>query len=188
MKSNERNYIKRLKRRHEDALDYIVDQYLSLAKGTILKILGQFNDSGFIEECINDVFLSVWNNADKFNGETEDFKKWIFAISKYKAIDYYRTKIRHKKAEVLLETIESLDDISAENELIILENKNETMRLIDALEPMDRKIFVLKFLLGYKAAEIAAKLNITKAAVDNRIYRGKLKLRKRSSGSNLEVI
>lgn len=177
MRSNERNYIQRLKRSHEDALDYIVDQYLSLAKGTIRKVLGQFNDPGLIEECINDVFLSVWNNVDKFKGETEDFKKWIFAISKYKAIDYYRVKI--KEAEVVLESIEILGETSAEEELITLENRNEVMRLIDDLKPMDKKIFVLKFLLGYKSTEIAGKLNITKAAVDNRIYRRKRKLKER---------
>lgn len=186
MKLNKTNYIERLKKGDENALDYVVDQYLSLVKGTIRKILGQFNDQGLIEECINDVFLSLWNNVDKFKGETEDFKKWIFAISKYKAIDYYRTRV--KETEVVLETVEILDETSAEDELLILENKNEIMRLIDDLDPMDKKIFVLKFLLGYKATEIAAKLNITKAAVDNRIYRGKRKLKKRLLGTNLEVV
>lgn len=186
MKLNETNYIKKLKNGDEKALDYIVDQYLPLVKGTVRKILMQFNDSGLIEECINDVFLSVWNNADKFKGKTEDFKKWIFAISKFKAIDYYRTKI--KGTEVVLDTIEILGDTSAEDELVILENKNEMMRLINDLAPVDRKIFVLKFILGYKSTEIAEKLNITKAAVDNRIYREKPKLRKKFIKSNLEVI
>lgn len=186
MKLNETNYIQRLKKGDENALDYVVDKHLSLVKGAICKILGQFNDSGFIEECINDVFLSVWNNTHKFKGESEDFKKWIFAISKFKAIDYYRTKL--KKAEVVLETIEILGETSAEDELIILENKNELMKLIDNLEPIDREIFVLKFLLGYKSAEIAAKLNLTKAAVDNRIYREKRKLKEKLISSNLEVV
>ncbi|APM37734.1 sigma factor [Clostridium kluyveri] len=122
MRSNEENYIERLKRGNEDALDYVVDQYLSLVKGTICKVLGQFSDTGLIEECINDVFLSVWNNACKFKGEAEDFKKWIFAISKYKAIDCYRTKL--KKAEVVLETIDSLDGASVEDELMISIRKN----------------------------------------------------------------
>ncbi|OAA91028.1 sigma-70 family RNA polymerase sigma factor [Clostridium coskatii] len=186
MKINETNYIEKLKKGDEKALDYIVDQHLPLVKGTVRKILMQFNDSGLIEECINDVFLSVWNNADKFKGKVEDFKKWIFAISKFKAIDYYRTKI--KGAEVVLDTIEILGETSAEDELVILENKNEIMRLIDDLEPVDRKIFVLRFILGYKSTEIAEKLNITKAAVDNRIYREKRKLRKKLIKSNLEVV
>lgn len=77
MKLNETNYIQKLKNGDKKALDYIVDQYLPLVKGTVRKILMQFNDSGLIEECINDVFLSVWNNADKFKGKTEDFKKSI---------------------------------------------------------------------------------------------------------------
>lgn len=186
MKLNETNYIQRLRKGDENALDYIVDQYLPLVKGTVRKVLRQFNDSGLIEECINDIFLSIWNNADKFKGKTEDFKKWIFTISKFKAIDYYRSKI--KGAKVVLETIEILGDTSAEDEIVILENKNEIMRLLDNLEPMDRKIFVLKFILGYKSTEIATKLNITKSAVDNRIYREKRKLKKKLTKSNLEVI
>ncbi|MRS07664.1 RNA polymerase subunit sigma-70, partial [Bacillus anthracis] len=33
MKSNEKDYIKRLKRQNEDALEFVVDTYLPLIKG-----------------------------------------------------------------------------------------------------------------------------------------------------------
>jgi RNA polymerase sigma-70 factor, ECF subfamily len=186
MKSNEKNYIKRLKAGHEDALDYIIDNYLPLVKGTIYKVLGQFKDEGFIEECINDVFLSVWNNAKKFQGDTENFKQWLFAISKSKAIDFYRKKI--KTAEMILDAIEISDESSIEDEIIIRESENELLHLINGLEPMDREIFILKFFLGYKSHEIALKLNTTKASVDNRIYRGKKKLKEKVLSLKLEVI
>lgn len=186
MKSNERNYIERLRKRQEDALEYIVDKYIPLVRGTICKVLGQFQDNGLIEECTNDVFLSIWNNIDKFKGETKDFSKWIFAVSKFKAIDYYRTRV--KEPEAALENIDIAEEGSAEDELINFENKTEVLRLLNDLEPMDRDIFVLKYLLGYKSSEIAARLDITKASVDNRIYRGKRKLKVTLLGSNLEVI
>jgi RNA polymerase sigma-70 factor, ECF subfamily len=186
MKSNEKNYIKRLKAGHEDALDYIIDNYLPLVKGTICKVLGQFKDVGFIEECINDVFLSVWSNARKFQGDTTNFKQWIFAIAKFKAIDFYRKKV--KTAEMILDAIEISSESSVEDEIIIKESENELLQLINGLEPMDREVFILKFFLGYKSQEIALKLNTTKASIDNRIYRGKKKLKEKVLSLKLEVI
>lgn len=186
MKSDEKNFIKRLKNGHEDALDYIIDNYLPLVKGTVYKVLGQFKDEGFMEECINDVFLSVWNNSGKFQGDTTNFKQWIFAISKFKAIDFYRKKI--KTAEMILDAIEIAGEGSLEDELIIKENEKEILQLINDLEPFDRDIFILKFYLGYKSDEIAQKLNTTKASVDNRIYRGKKKLKEKVLNLKLEVV
>jgi len=186
MKSNENNYILRLKKGKEDALEYIVDNYVSLVKGTIYKVIGQFSDEGLVEECINDVFLSIWNNADKFQGDSTDFKKWIYSISKFKAIDYYRNKIR--KADTLLNTIEITDRNSAEDIFITMENKGEIIKMINSLETVDRNVFLLKFFLGYKSEEIGVKLNITKASVDNRIYRGKRKLKEKALNLKLEVV
>lgn len=71
MKCNENNYIKRLKKRKEDSLEFIVDKYLPLVKGLSYKILSPLQNEGIIEECINDIFLSVWNNSEKFTGENE---------------------------------------------------------------------------------------------------------------------
>jgi RNA polymerase sigma-70 factor (ECF subfamily) len=186
MKSDEKNYIKRLKAGHEDALDYIIDNYLPLVKGAVYKVLGVFKDEGLLEECINDVFLSVWNNAGKFQGDNTNFKQWIFAVSKFRAIDFYRKKI--KNAEMILDAIEISSEKSIEDEIVTKENEKEILKLINELEPMDREIFILKFFLGYKAEEIAIKLNVTKASIDNRIYRGKKKLKEKVLNLKLEVV
>ena len=116
MKCNETNYIQRLKNHKEDALEYVVDKYIPLVKGTTYKVLAPLKNEWIIEECINDVFLSVWNNSDKFNGNNDDFKKWIFKIAKFKAIDYYRKEIKHlnKNIKVLCDEkwfIEALENI-----------------------------------------------------------------------------
>ncbi len=38
------------------------------------KILSDINKDA-IEECVNDVFLAIWQNAKQFEGQPEDFKK-----------------------------------------------------------------------------------------------------------------
>lgn len=183
MKTNETNFIKRLHLHKEDALEYIVDKYLPLIKGVTYKILSPLKNNGVIEECINDIFLSVWEHSNKFNGDSNDFKKWICAIAKFKSIDYYR--IASKRIEITSIELDFKSDKSIEDELIVLEKRTELINLINQLEPLEREIFIMKFFLGLKSEEISLKLGITKASIDNRIYRGKKKLKNKAM--NLKI-
>jgi len=185
MKSNEENYIRRLKNKKEDALEFIVDKYLALVKSAVYKVLLPLKRDGIIEECINDVFFSVWNHSNKFKGEEVDFKKWIYKIAKFRAIDYYRKEI--KNTEVSLEQSIS-GDKSVEEEIISTEEIEELIVLINSLEPIDRDIFVMKFFLDVKSDDIAIKLGMSRAAIDNRIYRGKKKLNRKVNSLKLEVL
>lgn len=61
MSCTEKNYISRLKNGKENALELIVDKYLGLVKSAVYKVLSPLERDGIIDECVNDVFLSVWN-------------------------------------------------------------------------------------------------------------------------------
>ena len=177
MKSTDRNFIKRLQHQEEDALEFVVDTYLPIIKGITYKVLIPLKNEGVIEECINDIFLSIWNNSKKFNGDSTDFRKWISAIAKFKAIDYYRKA--SKEMEFSSDYMDLNADLSAEDELIMMEDRTELIQLINQLEPVEREIFIMKFFLGLKTEEISRKLGLTKASIDNRVYRGKKKLTKK---------
>ncbi|WP_078382222.1 sigma-70 family RNA polymerase sigma factor [Sutcliffiella halmapala] len=175
MKLDDKNFILQLQRQQEEALEYIVDQYMPLIKGVTYKVLSSVHNKGLMEECINDIFLSIWNNSTKFKGEdANDFKKWICAIAKFKAIDYYRKA--SKSTEFSSENMELNEEKSAEDELILMENRDELIKLLNKLDPVDREIFLMKFLLGLNTEEISLKLGLTKASIANRIHRGKKKL------------
>lgn len=73
-KTNSSNFIKRLRNGKEDALEWTYDSYAPFVKSIVFSILHKFNDSGVIEECINDVFVSVWNNICKFNGDEKSLE------------------------------------------------------------------------------------------------------------------
>jgi RNA polymerase sigma-70 factor, ECF subfamily len=183
MKSNDQNFINRLQRQKEDALEFVVDTYLPLIKGITYKVLSPLENDGVIEECINDIFLSIWNNSKKFQGDSVDFKKWLCAIAKFKAIDYYRKA--SKKVEFSSNYMNLNPEKSVEDELIMIEDKAELIKLINLLEPVDREIFIMKFFLGLKTDDISKKLGLTRSAIDNRIYRGKKKLNHKVTNFNL---
>ena len=187
MRCTEKNYIIRLKKGKEDALEFIVDKYLGIVKSAVYKVLSPLKRDGIIDECVNDVFLSVWNNSNKFNGEELDFKKWIYKIAKFKAIDYYRKEI--KNLEVSIEEDKEISTNKlVEEEIINAEDRIELIELINTLEPLDRDIFTMKFFLGAKSDDIAEKFGLSRAAIDNRIYRAKKKLSKEATRVKLEVV
>ncbi|MDQ0233489.1 sigma-70 family RNA polymerase sigma factor [Metabacillus malikii] len=169
-------YIKRLKKQKEDGLEAIVDTYMPFVKAIAENILSGKNRSA-LDECVNDVFLSVWQNANKFTGDGQDFKKWIGMITKSKAIDLYRQLEKQQARQQDDRALEKLSgDQDIQTKLILAEQKNELLFEISKLDELDREIMIMKYFLELSNLEIAESLELTKAAVDNRLYRGKKKL------------
>lgn len=171
MKTTNTNFIRRLQSGKEDALDYIVDEYLPLIKSVVQQVLRPLQQEELIDECVNDAFLAIWQNANKFrDNDANSFKNWICAVAKFKAIDYYRREV--KNAEIASDILEIPVDASIE-----VNTQEEVEALLRQLDPTDRTIFIMRYLLGFNSTEIAEKLEMSKSAIDNRIYRGKKKLR-----------
>lgn len=101
MKINDDNVVSELQKKIPKALDFIVGIYGGLIKSIVQKTLFNFEDSGNVDECINDVFLGIWNNIDKFHKDNK-LKSWIAAIAKYKAIDYQRKLLKELNNDLIL--------------------------------------------------------------------------------------
>ncbi|MCB8818857.1 sigma-70 family RNA polymerase sigma factor [Desulfosporosinus shakirovi] len=149
MKTDLTNYIGRLKNQKEEALEFVMDEYFPLVKGIVTQILLPLAKRELAEECISDVFLSVWHNAQKFKGESEvDFRKWLCAIAKYRAIDFYRRE--KKRLEIPSSGKESMDmfppEESAEEHVLVKESIREMEKLLNLFSPVVGDIF--RFLNG----------------------------------------
>ncbi|MEK4229625.1 sigma-70 family RNA polymerase sigma factor [Solibacillus sp. FSL H8-0538] len=177
--ANEMNFIKRLKKQNEDALEYVIEEYMPLVKAIALKVLQPMGQASAVDDCINEVFLDVWKHAQTFQGDAVDFKKWIAMVAKYKAIDHYRIYDKRASREQTIDTEPLFQTVrDTQDTVLAREQRNELLFEVAQLDELDRDIFMMKYYLDMKNAEIAETLAITKAAVDNRLYRGKQKLAK----------
>ncbi|MCA1054348.1 sigma-70 family RNA polymerase sigma factor [Rossellomorea aquimaris] len=187
MKSSSTHFIVRLKKQKEDALEFIIDEYMPLVKTIAVKVLHGMRQPD-IDECVNDVFLTVWQNAHQFHGERQDFKKWIGMIAKYKAIDRYRQAKRQQEREQSDERlVEKASTFRTEESILKQEERNELLAAISRLQDDDRDIFLMKYYLELSNGEIADTLGLSKAAVDNRLYRGKKILATNLKGKELLI-
>lgn len=173
MRIDEQNFIKALRRKNENALNYVVDNYGALVKAIVRKHLGVIKN--YEEECINDVFLAVWYGIENFDFEKGNFKNWIGAIAKYKAIGYKR-KYLESAFEDDVNNIE-LKDFSFENEVKKQELKEEVENLLSCLKKEDKKIFEDYYIKDKSIKEISEKINKDGRNIYNRLSRGKKKLR-----------
>ena len=176
MRCHAKNFVTRLQKQKEDALEYVIEHYSSLVNAIAYKILAGISIDA-TDECVNDVFLAVWQNAGQFEGKPEDFKKWIGMITKYKAIDLFRKLEKQQAREYsddLLEEKSKYEDL--QEQLLKNEEKEELLFAIGKLASIDRDIFMMKYYLELSTIEIAEALHLSKAAVENRLYRGKKKL------------
>ena len=174
MKITSGNFIKHFKKGKEAALEFVIDEYSGIVKAIIYNSLQSYNDSQVIEECISDTFLGAFENAKQFSGEQEDFRKWICTIAKFKAIDAQR-KLGNQPIAAEFEA-DLMIVQSAEEEFLLRASTEELLRMMAKLRQVDRDIFTMKYFLNMGNKEIADNLGLTKASVDNRLYRGKKRL------------
>lgn len=170
--------IEDIKKGKSDALDDLVDEYGKLIYGVIASIMLPNNMDSEIDECFNDVLITIWFKIESFDLNKGKFRNWIISLSKYKALDYLR---KRKRDEELNEEHIS-DEASIEEEMLSNEEKDFLKKSINSLESIDRDIFTLRFIEDLSIEEISEKLNIDKGTLYTRISRGKKKLKKLMEG------
>lgn len=177
-KVNEKNFIKFIKKKKSIGLNYVVDTYGDLIYKVIYSTLGSGFHVHYIEECLNDVFLAIWNNVEAFDENKGDFKSWIIAISKYKSIDYKRRLLKENHMEYV-DVIQ--DDLQGDTEKLVImkENMEEMLSLISKLKEKDKIIFMRRYFFDESIESIAKELNVNRSVIDNRLSRGRKTLREK---------
>lgn len=163
-----------IKSKNDKGMELLINEYAPLIKAIVRKHL--YNLPQYHEECVNDVYLGIWNNIVSFNKEKNILKNWIAAISKYKAIDYKRKYL--KTLEYIdISEIEVESDFTIEKEALKNELDCEWEELLKNLNILDRQIFIKLFVKEESIKRVSEEFNIKPSVIYNRISRGKNKLR-----------
>lgn len=172
MKIDESNYISELKRKNSKALEYTYSKYVGLVYKVVFDLLKDTASRQDIEECISDIFISLWKNAVQYNDNITTFKKWLVAISKYKAIDYIR-KLRKAQEIVELKEDTAISNDNIEEKIIQTDDVNTIVGIIKNMSEIDRRIFFKRYILNENINNIAEYLKLPRTVIDNRLSRGR---------------
>ena len=171
--------IELLFRRDERALSEIESKYRSLLRYIAENFLSARED---VEECLNDVLLSVWNAIPP--EKPEDLRAYVSAAVRNCAIDKLRTNKADKRGggfqTVSDEFISMLDDGTDLASEFEARRAGEIINAFLTEQKSDaRDIFVMRHYLGMSYAEIADVFGCSEGKIKMSLLRSRKKLAER---------
>lgn len=168
------NYISKLRRHNEKALEFVVQEYGGQVKAAVYRNLSGMPEE--IEECMDDVFLDVWNNIDRFDESKGSFRSWITAIARFRSIDYLRRYSRRRSEEDISEYENKLAN---DNMLeIINEDISDSMeKLLGGLSDEDRDIILRYYWDDENVEKIADDYGVSSSSIYSRMSRARRRLK-----------
>lgn len=128
------------------------------------------------EDIVQDVFLYVWENRRKLYAGA-GFHSYLFQSAYTRCLDYFKKqhvvdRYNHYKENGLLEEYNSLqkDEASVIEELYSKDFYKHLYELLEQLPVQRREVFILTYIEGMKAKEIAEKVQIPQRTVESHIY------------------
>lgn len=126
------------------------------------------------EEVLNDAFVKVFKNINKFNTDYP-FKGWFRRILVNSAIDYHRKYHNLKIQDNIIPITEAtLTYNAAEREL----SQDDVLKVVQHLSPAYRLVFILYVVEGLTHKEIAEKLDISIGTSKSNYAKARAKLKK----------
>jgi RNA polymerase sigma-70 factor, ECF subfamily len=154
------------------------------------RMLGSFEDS---EDLVQETFLRAWRNRESFQGRSS-FRAWLYRIATNACLDALERRPRvasvHDGAQPLAEIpwlqpypdelLEGIATSDAEPEAEVVAKETIELAFIAAIQllpPRQRAVLIARDVLGWSAAESAALLDVTVAAVNSALQRARATLK-----------
>lgn len=127
-----------------------------------------------IEDLTAEIFMRAWKARYLFKGTSDTAIAWLIGIAKHLAVDNYRRKAAQKISRL---GAEIKAESTTEEEIVVLQQKQELRKLLQELPADSREILVLRYTLGWRVNEIAAHMELTENHVSVMIHRALADLR-----------
>jgi RNA polymerase sigma-70 factor (ECF subfamily) len=125
------------------------------------------HDSAAAEDIAQEAFLAAVRALDRFD-RRRPFGPWLHRIAVNRAIDWARA--RSLRAETELHEVGAVEAQQHDDQLL---------RELAELDPEQRAVIVLRYLLEYTPGEIAELLELPRGTVNSRLRRGLDRLKER---------
>lgn len=172
--------VRRVAEGDDSALEALYDRYGRPAFALARRITA---DPVFAEEVVQEVFLALWRDPEKYDPARGGFPSWLLATTHHKAVDAVRREetVRRRRATL---ADEAAAYTSAASDLPPVEDaawsglRGERVRQALGLLPEpQREALVLAYYAGYTQREIAERTNTPLGTVKTRMLAGMRRLR-----------
>lgn len=151
-------------------MSLLYEYYAPTIYGMICRMI-PYNE--IAEEVLQDVFVKVWENFNKYDSSKGRLFTWLVQITRNTTID--RLRSASYSQNLLTCSIEKTDEIPVEHPPI---QDSGLKRVVEGLDPMHRMLIDYVYFQGYSQAEIAVEFSMPLGTVKTRVRAAILELRK----------
>ena len=171
--TNGTDLLQRLEQNDEEALASLMAMYYD----NLYNYAARFTkDEGLIKDCIQDLFIKIWNNRENLN-DTTSVKYYLFTSLKRKLLDTLETPGMRLKTEDNVLDFE-LTDMSELEEEAFHDQKERVLHAMNKLSDHQQRLLQMKFYKNQSNQEIAEELGITIQSVYNSVFKTLRSIRK----------
>lgn len=173
--------LEQLLRRDPQGLRSLMDCSVNQVYRLVSTILGRMGTPEDVEEVVGDIYVKAWEQVEDYDARRSTLKSWLLMLAKYSALDRHRQLCRDRLTPDGQPRVVHLHEGTPAPLTEPPDDHCEDSALLQAalkhLHPTDREIITRRFFLEQSVAEIAAAIDLTQAAVHNRLWRAKRNLR-----------
>ena len=195
----------RLQQRDPEALETLISRYSREVFYFIRLVLDGVGVAQDAEECVNDLFIAVWQEIETFDPERGALRTWLTMRAKYIALDRRRQLCRRQTHSLQLAeenrqwassdssnrmslnwgsherdmraTLPPHPEASMEHLLEQNERREELRLALATLPELDRYLVYQRYFKYASTEELATRTGLTRHAVDTRLWRARKSLR-----------
>jgi len=161
-------------REYIDGNDAAFEKLMMLHKDKVRNLVFlTLGDSEFIDDIIQDVFISVYHKIKEFRFESK-FTTWLYRITVNKCRDYLRKK---RVRSIFIPIKDSHENIQATSTRTDIDIPQLVRKSIERLPEKLRVPLILRDMDGFSYSEIADQLDCEVGTVKSRIFRARESLK-----------
>lgn len=171
--------IERVRQGDQHAFEALYDRYADLVFSLAVRMLGYET----AEEVVQEVFLTLWRKADRFEPERGSLSTWLLTVTRHRAIDEIRHRRRRQgqnSPSLDLSILKIIPDkapgpeerAQSETQSIIVANA------LSEIPPEQREVILLAYFEGLTQSQIASQLDLPLGTVKKRVRLGLQKLKR----------
>lgn len=173
---DDRALVARVTERDSGALEALYRRYGRPCYGLARRIL---TDEQFAQDVVQEVFLTVWRDASRFDPARGGFSSWLLSMTHHKAVDAVRREESLRKRRMTSDLLDDRvsDGPPVEDEVWSLLRRSRVREALQLLPDPQREALTLAYFGGYTQREIAGITETPLGTVKTRMLAGMRRLR-----------